>query len=381
MKVVSIIGGRPQFIKAAPVSQALAAEGIEEVLVDTGQHYDSEMAAVFVRELGLQPPRHCLSVGSGLHGQMTGRMLERAEQVLCGERPDVVVVYGDTNSTLGGALAAAKLRIPVAHVEAGLRSYVFSMAEEINRRIVDHLSSVLFCPTATAVENLKKEGIGSPTASTARLSLSEAGYVDVSLRPLVVNVGDVILDIAERERSSLEQTPVLPGAERGRYALVTVHRAEATDDIGSLKGIVDSLVDLARAIPVIFPVHPRTRAALETHGLFQRLAGAAGMQCVAPLSYRTFSRAMRDARIVITDSGGVQKEAFILGVPCLTLRDETEWPETMEGGWNKLIGRRPAGLTDAALAAPDPARKPMEAFGDGKAAVRIAKIIRRFQIR
>jgi UDP-N-acetylglucosamine 2-epimerase len=377
MKIVSIIGGRPQFIKAVPVSRALAAAGIDEVLVDTGQHYDDNMAAAFVRELGLRPPRHYLEVGSGPHGQMTGRILERVERVLSTENPDFVIVYGDTNSTLGGALAAAKLKLPVAHVEAGLRSYVSTMPEEINRRLVDHISSVLFCPTMTAMKNLEREGIASAFIPATRPSTAEILQVDLSRSPLAINVGDVMLDIAADERRTLDHVPALPGMIPGQYALVTVHRAEATDDMAILTTITEALIDLASVMPVVLPLHPRTRAALKGYGLLDQLQRTDDLRCIAPLGYRSFMRTMRDARVVVTDSGGVQKEAFILGVPCLVLREETEWPELVDFGSNRLVGRLPKNMADAALAATASGPTRVELLGDGEAAIRIAKTLSR----
>lgn len=375
MKIAAIVGARPQFIKAAPVSEALAKAGIEEVLVNTGQHYDDNMSAAFFRELALPEPAYHLGVGSGSHGWMTGQMLERVERVLLDERPDGVLVYGDTNSTLAGALAAAKLKLPVAHVEAGLRSFRPAMPEEINRRLTDHVSSFLFCPTVTAVANLKKEGIASAQTSPDRLDAAAAGRLTRQEGPLVVNVGDVMVDALYRERDRLSERAPIANLDAGGYALVTIHRAESTDDPEVLSGLVEALIELGEKMPVLFPIHPRTASALESTGLNKRLEAASRITCVPPLGYKGFLAAQARARVIVTDSGGVQKEACILGVPCLTLRDETEWVETVASGWNRLMGSRPRGLGEAAATARPPAGGPSNPFGDGKAAERIARIL------
>lgn len=363
MKIVTVVGARPQFIKAAPVGAALAAAGIDECLVDTGQHYDDNMAGAFFRELGLKRPAYSLGIGSGSHGQMTGRMLEAVERVLVAEAPDCVLVYGDTNTTLAGALAAAKLKIPIVHVEAGVRSYRPTMPEEINRRLVDHMSSVLFCPSVIAVENLRREGI------------SDRNFCRV------VEVGDVMVDALRRSISDTPAMRPIAGLDRRGYALVTLHRAETTDDDEILIGVVDVLLDLAATMPVLFPVHPRTAGALRRTGQWARLEGHPGMRLVEPLGYRAFLEAQSKARVVVTDSGGVQKEACILGAPCLTLRNETEWTETVDAGWNRLMGLRPRGLVAAAVAAQPPSTEPPALFGDGRAAERIAAILVQSQFR
>lgn len=315
MKVVSVVGARPQFVKCAPVSCELR-KVVQEVLVHTGQHYDDSMSGVFFRELGLPEPDYHLAVGSGLHGQQTGEMLKKIEEVLLKEKPDVVLVYGDTNSTLAGALAAAKLHIPVAHVEAGLRSYNRRMPEEINRLMTDHLSALLLCPTETAVENLRQEGL------TKGVHL----------------VGDVMYDalmdgveIAKRTSTILNRLCVEPK----RYVLATVHRAENTDDYQRLERIITALVQLARAgRKVIFPVHPRTQKLLNAHSFeFNE-----DILLISPAPYLDMVLLESMASVILTDSGGIQKEAYWLQVPCLTLRDETEWKETVESGWNTLVG-------------------------------------------
>src|SRR5688572_5807600 len=318
MKVVSVIGARPQFVKCAPVSCELRKIA-QEVLVHTGQHYDDTMSGVFFRELGLPEPDYHLAVGSGLHGQQTGEMLKKLEEVFLKEEPNLVLVYGDTNSTLAGSLAAAKLHIPVAHVEAGLRSYNRKMPEEINRVMTDHLSALLFCPTETAVENLKGEGL----------------IKGVHL------VGDVMYDalldgveIAKRTSRILDRLKLRPH----RFILATVHRAENTDQPERLEGLVTALIGLARAgHTVVFPVHPRTQKQLAMHS-YQLPDGVVQID---PVPYLDMILLESMARVILTDSGGIQKEAYWLQTPCLTLRDETEWKETVESGWNHLVGTDP----------------------------------------
>lgn len=323
MKIVTIIGARPQFIKAAAVSQAVnrhnaakRAPRIEEILVHTGQHYDENMSDVFFRELEIPSPHYNLEVGSGSHGWQTGAMLDRIETVLLKERADAVMVYGDTNSTLAGALAAAKLHQPVVHVEAGLRSWNRLMPEEINRAVTDHLSTLLLCPTDTAVKNLAREGI----TQGVRL------------------VGDVMQDVLFSNLSIAEKTSKVLndlGLSSMNYLLVTVHRAENTDDKAKLDRIVHTLAKIAeRGETVVFPVHPRTRKVLEDgdRTLLKNI------QFTDPVGYRDMAWLERNARMIMTDSGGVQKEAYWLNVPCAVLREETEWVETLEGSDNRLVG-------------------------------------------
>ncbi len=318
MKIVSVVGARPQFIKCAPVSCELRKVA-QEVMVHTGQHYDDSMSGVFFRELGLPEPDYDLAVGSGSHGYQTGEMLKKIEEILLKEKPEVVLVYGDTNSTLAGALAAAKLHIPVAHVEAGLRSHNRAMPEEINRILTDHVSDSLFCPTVTAVENLKREGV------TKGVHL----------------VGDVMYDalldgveIAKRTSTILKRLAVEPG----QFILATVHRAENTDQPQRLEGIVTALAGLAKAgHTIVFPVHPRTRKLLGMHS-FELCKGVVQID---PVPYLDMVLLESTARLILTDSGGIQKEAYWLQVPCLTLRDETEWEETVQSGWNRLVGTDP----------------------------------------
>lgn len=333
MKILTVVGARPQFIKAAMVSRALSAYNtgqvagslLREVLVHTGQHYDEYMSSVFFQDLQIPAPAYHLGIGSGSHGRQTGLMLEGLERVMEQERPDMVLVYGDTNSTLAGSLAAGKLHIPVAHVEAGLRSYNRAMAEEINRVLTDHLSALLFCPTAHAVKNLSLEGI----------------VKGVHL------VGDVMAEALEaslplaRSRSTVLARLSL---EPKTYHLATVHRAENTDQKENLERILWALVRLD--CPVVFPCHPRTQKMIEQFGLVSVLEGSR-VRLVEPVGYLEMLCLEADAAVILTDSGGVQKEAFWLGVPCVTLRNETEWVETLEDARNVTVGTHPEAILAA----------------------------------
>jgi UDP-GlcNAc3NAcA epimerase len=313
MKVVTILGARPQFIKAAVVSPALRNAGLEDLILDTGQHYDRNMAAVFFDELNIPQPTWSLGIGSASHGRQTAAMLSGIEEVLLQASPEVVLVYGDTNSTLAGALAAAKLHMPIAHVEAGLRSFNRNMPEEVNRVVTDHCSSLLFAPTVRAVSNLEREGI-----SGAHVQM----------------VGDVMYDLALLMAQRAERSEVLDrlGVRAGQFVLATVHRAENTDDVARFNVIVDALRKTAGHIPVVWPVHPRTRSLLEG----QRDLPA-DLQLIDPVGYLDMMHLERSAAVVVTDSGGVQKEAFFHATPCVTLRDQTEWVELVELGWNRLV--------------------------------------------
>ncbi len=341
MKIITIIGARPQFIKAAAISRVLRSRH-REVLVHTGQHYDPNMSAVFFDELGIPPPDVNLAVGSAHHGAQTGAMLAKIEDVLLAERPDWVLVYGDTNSTLAGALAAAKLHIRVAHVEAGLRSFNRAMPEEINRIVTDHISDLLLCPSQTAIDNLAREGITEGVAL----------------------VGDVMADAlrlaAERADHSILATL---GIQESAYALATVHRAENTDEPERLRRILSGLAALT--IPVIFPVHPRARRAITALGW----TPPPQMRLIDPVGHLAMVALMRGARVILTDSGGIQKEAYWLGVPCVTLRDETEWVETVTCGWNTLVGADPERIV-AAAHQPRPTTPHPPLYGDGFAAER-----------
>jgi len=345
--ILTVVGARPQFVKAAPVSRELRTWAAERI-VHTGQHYDPAMSKVFFDELDIPAPDVDLGVGSGSHGMQTGRMLEAVEAEILERPPDLVVVYGDTNSTLAGALAAAKLNVPVAHVEAGLRSGRKDMPEEINRIIVDHVSDLLLAPTETAVEHLAAEGI-------------DAG---------VVLTGDVMVDALERVRPRLSADRVIAlGVEHERYLLATVHRAETVDDPERLRTAVELLGSLE--LPVVVPVHPRTSAAMER----ESLSWPDGVAALAPVGYLDMLSLVAHAEAVLTDSGGLQKEAVLLGTRCLTLRPETEWPETLAGGWNTVVDLRIELVRDA-LARPHPIGRP-GGFPPG-AAKRVSAAIRRF---
>lgn len=363
MKVLSVVGARPQFIKAGAVSRLLRKRPeIREVLVHTGQHYDANMSSIFFQELAIPEPDYNLGVGSHSHGAQTGRMLAAVEDVLLQEQPDRVLVYGDTNSTLAGALAAAKLHISLAHVEAGLRSHDRRMPEEINRVLTDHISDLLFAPTEGAVANLRREGIQGDSVHL---------------------VGDVMYDAAlfHLEASSQRDSPVARfGLKQGDYILATLHRAENTDDEGRLRDIFNALAAVAAEIRVLVPLHPRTRAALERSDSL--VDYPQGLILVEPLGYLDMIQLEKNARLIVTDSGGVQKEAFFFRVPCLTLRDRTEWTELVDLGWNRLVSTesaaqiadelRAALLHEATAEHEDVAADP---YGGGRAAERIVNIL------
>lgn len=339
LKILTIVGARPQFVKAATVTRAMqAAPRLTEVMVHTGQHFDAGMSAVFFKELGIPDPAHNLGIAGGGHGDMTGRMLMALEPVLQKEAPAAVLIYGDTNSTLAGALTAAKLHIPVVHVEAGLRSYNRRMPEEVNRVLADQLSALLLCPTSAAVANLAKEGITRG----------------------VHNVGDVMFDATVHVRNAgLAASTITSrlGLEDGRYVVLTLHRAENTDDPERLRTLTSYVEDRAGERTIVFPVHPRTRAALaKSH------ASGARMQSIDPVGYVDMHRLLAGAHEVYTDSGGLQKEAYFHRVPCITLREETEWVETVACGWNRLWS-----VSDYAT------RREIEEYGDGDAAGRIVQ--------
>lgn len=355
MRFVTIVGARPQFIKAAPLSAELRRRH-EEFLVHTGQHYDDNMSDVFFRELNIPPPDRHLGVGSGSHATQTAAMLERIEAVLLEVKPDAMIIYGDTNSTVAGALAAAKLHIPVAHVEAGLRSFDRRMPEEVNRVVADHLSTWLFAPSQVSVRQLAAEGI------------TEGVY----------DVGDIMADSVRlfaplaRERSKVLETL---GLKRGEYFVATVHRAANTDDAGRLAGILEGLSNAPR--PVVLPLHPRTRAAIRRHGLETAVESQDGkLMIIEPLGYLDILQLQQNAAAMLTDSGGIQKEAYYLGIPCITLRDETEWIETVEAGWNRLVGAEAAHIAEAVHEsfARDRESRPV-LYGDGHSAERIVAVL------
>jgi UDP-GlcNAc3NAcA epimerase len=349
VKLVSVIGARPQFIKAAAVSRKLR-ERHTEILVHTGQHYDYQMSGVFFDGLQLPAPDVNLSVGSGSHGAQTAAMLKGVEDVLLRERPDRLLIYGDTNSTLAAALAAAKLSVPVAHIEAGLRSFNRRMPEEINRVMADHVSDLLLCPSDTAAGNLAAEGI------------SEGVHV----------VGDVMLDVLNWARRRAEHHPARRlerlGVPRDSYLLATVHRSENTDDINRLQGILRAFNRLDE--PIVFPVHPRAQKVIAQSGCRLR----PHVRLIDPVGYVDMVELVAGARLVLTDSGGLQKEAYWLGVPCITLRDETEWVETAQTGWNTLAGTDADRIVRAVRSFVPPDRHP-PLYGDGDAAARCVDLL------
>ncbi|WBY63652.1 MAG: UDP-2,3-diacetamido-2,3-dideoxy-D-glucuronate 2-epimerase [Thermocaproicibacter melissae] len=355
MKILTVVGARPQFIKASVVSRALSRVA-DEVIVHTGQHYDKNMSDVFFEELNIPKPAYNLGVGSGSHGKQTGEMLMKIEEVIFTEKPDIMLVYGDTNSTLAGALAASKLHLPVAHVEAGLRSYNMRMPEEQNRVLTDHISTWLFCPTQTAVDNLKKENITAGVDKTG----------DVML--------DSVLHFLALARSNPKKTAIYGqlGIAPKQYRLATLHRAETTD--GGLDAIVrifDAFEQLPQ--PVVIPIHPRTRPLAE-EAIKKR--GYRNIQLIDPVGYLEMLLLTSGASQVLTDSGGLQKEAWFMEVPCVTLRSETEWVETLEGGWNVLAKLETDDIyRKATQTVPDPSAREKMPFGDGKASEHIASIL------
>jgi len=359
MKIVTVLGARPQFVKASVVSEALRAlPDVSEVVVHTGQHFDANMSDVFFEELGMTSPDIHLGIHGGSHGEMTGRMLSGVESVLKQEMPDAVLVYGDTNSTLAGALAAAKLNQPVAHVEAGLRSFNRRMPEEVNRVVTDHLSSWLFAPTEGAVGHLKNEGVDPAS---------------------VRNVGDVMYDVAlfHGRRAEARNSDVLEGlgVRSGSYVLATIHRPENTDDVVRLKTIVKAFERVSSELAVVWPVHPRTRSALGSAGVLDDVMKH--LVAIEPLGYLDMVSLEQQAAVIATDSGGVQKEAFFHSVPCVTLRDETEWTELVDLGWNRLVTPTSADDIHAAiLDAVGTLGREGTPYGDGRAAGRIAKSLK-----
>jgi UDP-N-acetylglucosamine 2-epimerase (non-hydrolysing) len=350
MKILSIVGARPQFIKCAPLSHKLR-ERHEEIIVHTGQHYDSNMSNVFFEELNIPEPDYNLGIGSGLHGKQTALMIIEIEKLLMKEQPNLVLVYGDTNSTLAGALAASKLHIKIAHVEAGLRSFDRTMPEEINRILTDHLSSLLFCPTDTAIRNLKNEGITS----------------------CAYNVGDVMVDslnynlTVSEERSTLLKNICVQPKE---YMVATIHRPVNTDNRKNLSSIVEAFCK--SKWPIVFPVHPRTEKCLRQYELWDKLC--LHVKVIQPAGYLDMLNLMAKSKKILTDSGGVQKEAYMLGVPCITLRESTEWIETVYEGWNVLVGANYTMIKEA-IDTFDGSNVRQSTFGRGKTAEKIVEII------
>lgn len=380
MKVVHIVGARPQFIKYFPVSEAIkklngqnSGKAIKDVLVHTGQHYDYNMSKIFFDKFGIKEPDYHLGVGSGSHGEQTGKIIQKAEKVLLKEKPDLIMVYGDTNSTLSGALAAAKLHIPIAHIEAGLRSFNKSMPEEINRILVDHISTFLLCPSKTAVKNLRDEGFKDIFNDGEIFSLNyfaeRNDTKDISKEygnSFVMNVGDVMYDvflyaieISERESVILEQQQLVSGS----YYLLTIHRAESTTSIEQLEKIITFVNDISGGKNVIFPIHPRTKSIYTN----TKIRFAENVKIIDPVNYFDMLQLLKESTLVLTDSGGLQKEAYWIKTPCITLRDETEWVETVESGWN-ILYKDYNGF-----------HKPKDIkrtyYGDGKAAERIVFLL------
>lgn len=348
LKVLTVVGARPQFVKAAAVSRALAKAGLSEVLVHTGQHYDWGMSDVFFEQMEIPHPAYNLGIGGGLHGAMTGQQLEKIEEILLIERPDRVLVYGDTNSTLAGALAAVKLHIPVAHVEAGLRSFNRRMPEEVNRILVDHSSTQLFAPTTVAVDNLAREGISGPQVKL---------------------VGDVMYDAMLHYRGRSVRPDWFGDAvgTASEFVLCTIHRAENTDTRERLAGIIAGLG--TSQWPVVLPLHPRTRQAISEHGI----EIPAAIRIVPPVGYFEMLWLQANCRAVVTDSGGVQKEAYFNRKPCITLRDETEWVELIAQGYNMLVGASPDAIAAAITATRSDMHFSVGLYGSGNAADLIAQ--------
>ena len=354
-KILTVLGARPQFIKASVVSNAIAStNGIQEVLVHTGQHFDGNMSDIFFSELGISKPKYYLDINGGTHGNMTGRMLTEIEHVLLIEKPDAVLVYGDTNSTLAGSLASVKLHIPVAHVEAGLRSFNMCMPEEVNRILTDRISKWLFTPTNASVEHLLREGFDS----------NQIHLVGDVMYDAALHYGGLVRD----DNGLIQQLGLLPKG----YILATIHRAENTDDPFRLLSIVDALISTSYQLPVVWPLHPRTRGVLHKIGKFQELQNR--VRLIDPIGYLDMVQLEKFAALIVTDSGGVQKEAFFYEVPCVTIRDETEWVELVDAGWNRLappIG--PDSLANAIHQALGTRGRVVKPYGDGKAANYIAQ--------
>ena len=352
-KIVTVLGARPQFIKASVVSHAIKqTDSFTEVLVHTGQHFDANMSDIFFAELGMSKPDYFLGIHGGTHGAMTGRMLAEVEQVLLKEKPDIVMVYGDTNSTLAGALAAVKLHIPVAHVEAGLRSFNMAMPEEVNRVLTDRVSRWLFTPTTAATANLQREGYASEK---------------------IIEVGDVMYDVSLHHGRRVQLGNGLLaqlGLKEKKYVLATIHRQENTDHPQRLEVIVDALIATARTLPVVWPLHPRTRGVLQSAGKLADLEQHVTL--IDPIGYIDMVQLERFAGVVATDSGGVQKEAFFHKVPCVTLRDETEWVELVEVGWNRLVPTTDAKILEAEIiAALSGQGQSSHPYGHGNAAIKV----------
>jgi len=351
MKIITVVGARPQFIKAAPVSKELR-KYFNEILIHTGQHYDDNMSKIFFEELGIPKPDYNLNIGSGNHGKMTGEMLGKLEEIYLKEKPDCILVYGDTNSTLAGALAASKLLIPVIHVEAGLRSFNKSMPEEQNRILTDHISKLLLAPTKDAEKNLEKEGIKNG----------------------VHNIGDVMYDavLMFKEKSKIKEKLLEKiGVKKNEYILATIHRAENTNNIERLKNIIEALNESSTTI--VLPLHPRTKKFIEEYGL----NFAEDIKVIEPVGYLEMLMLEGNSQKIVTDSGGVQKEAYFMSKPCITMRDETEWVETVDVGWNVVVGTDKAKILES-IKNFNPKNEQPYIFGDGKASEKIVELIKKY---
>jgi len=375
VKILTIVGARPQFVKAAVISRAIkkrnrARRGnpIEELIVHSGQHYDREMSKVFFEELEIPKPRYNLGVGSGTHGLQTGEMLKKIEEVIFCEKPNWVMVYGDTNTTLAGALASAKLHVPVAHVEAGLRSFNRRMPEEVNRVLTDHVSTLLCCPTETAVANLRSEGLPNRNLPQVRVELT----------------GDVMYDAALffAKRAKSLQTLKQLGIRKKEFFLATVHRAENTDSLEKVAEILKTFEKIGKNFyPVVFPIHPRTQQLISNCRALRKEwleRHNPNLRLIKSLGYMEMAAVEKAARLILTDSGGVQKEAYFHGVPCITLRNETEWPELVDAGWNVLAGLNPRKIfaaIDRMLACRSFSHQNLGLFGNGEAGAKIVKIL------
>ncbi len=358
MKICTVIGARPQFVKAAVVSAEFAKhKSINEVIIHTGQHYDPAMSEIFFRELNVPNEKYNLEIGSGSHGVQTGKMLSSIEKVLQDEAPDYVLIYGDTNSTLAGALCASKLHIPIAHIEAGMRSFNKKMPEEINRIIADHLSEINFCSTKTAMENLKRENLGS-----TGVLVGDVMY-DCSLK---------VAEFAEKRYDPFAKFTV----EKNNYALLTCHRAENTDHRECLTEIVKAVNKISEKMTVLYPVHPRTGKFINEYGL----SFSNNVKLIAPVGYLEMILLEKHASYILTDSGGVQKEAFFYRVPCITMREETEWVETAALGWNKITGANSKQIIDAFadFTKNRPAKTSAKPYGNGDAASKIVSRLTKF---
>lgn len=359
MKIVSVVGARPQFIKAGIVSRKLRQKKVNEILVHTGQHYDFNMSDVFFEELEIPQPGYYLGIGSGTHGEQTGKMLVEIERVLIREKPDIVIVYGDTNSTLAGALATSKLHIPVAHVEAGLRSHNKKMPEEINRVLTDHISTYLFAPTDTAVANLKREGITEG----------------------VFKVGDVMYDVALEAIKKIDEKMILEkyNLEPKDYVLATIHRAENTDNLQNFLSIWAAINDLANdGIKIFFPVHPRTKKVIDNNKL---KVTSQNLIISEPISYLEMLALEKNAKVILTDSGGVQKEGYFFGTPCVIPRNETEWVELVEMGFAKLVGNNKNKIIEKVnqlFNSIETLNDLLNVYGEGDASQKIVDLITQF---